>query len=89
MLPVGLMQAWASIERGTWYARSAEFMQASPMNTLRWMRIPGDMMFAAGAAVFAWFVLGLLTGHSFKDQAGSVRYERQTAKPQELTAAGR
>jgi nitric oxide reductase subunit B len=89
MLPVGLMQAWASIERGTWYARSAEFMQASPMNTLRWMRVPGDMMFAAGAAVFAWFVLGLLTGHSFKDQTDSARTERQTAKPHELTAAGR
>ena len=27
MLPVGLLQAWASIERGTWYARSAEFLQ--------------------------------------------------------------
>ena len=35
------------------------------MNTLRWMRVPGDMM-SAGAAVFAWFVLGPLTGHSFK-----------------------
>ena len=27
MLPVGLMQAWASVEYGTWYARSAEFLQ--------------------------------------------------------------
>lgn len=59
------------------------------MNTLRWMRVPGDMMFAAGAAVFAWFVLGLLTGHSFKDRIESARSQRQTAKPQELTAAGR
>jgi nitric oxide reductase subunit B len=88
MLPVGLMQAWASIEHGTWYARSAEFMQATPMNTLRWMRVPGDMMFAAGAAVFAWFVLGLLTGHSFKDESDSTGSERQAAKPEELTAVG-
>ena len=62
MLPVGLLHAWASIEHGTWYARSAEFMQSGSMRTLRWMRIPGDILFSIGAALFAWFVLGLLTG---------------------------
>jgi nitric oxide reductase subunit B len=35
MLPVGLLQAWASIEHGTWYARSSEFMQSGTMQTLR------------------------------------------------------
>jgi nitric oxide reductase subunit B len=71
MLPVGLLQAWASIEHGTWYARSSEFMQSSVMQTLRWMRVPGDILFAIGAALFAWFVLGLLTGHSYsKDGSG-------------------
>ena len=68
MLPVGLLQAWASIQQGTWYARSAEFMQSSLMNTLRWMRVPGDILFAIGAALFAWFVLGLLTGHSYDSE---------------------
>ena len=29
-----------------------------PMQTLRWMRVPGDILFALGAALFAWFVLG-------------------------------
>ena len=91
MLPVGLLQAWASIERGTWYARSAEFMQSPGMNTLRWMRVPGDMLFATGAAIFAWFVLGLLTGHSFRDDAtnsGNV-YSRKKSEERELTLAGR
>ena len=69
MLPVGLLQAWASIERGTWYARSAEFMQSGTMQTLRWMRVPGDILFSIGAVLFAWFVLGLLTGHSYSDAA--------------------
>ena len=73
MLPVGLLQAWASIEHGTWYARSAEFMQSGSMQTLRWMRVPGDILFAIGAALFAWFVLGLLTGHSFDDKETSDR----------------
>jgi len=68
MLPVGLLQAWASIQRGTWYARSADFMQSGQMQTLRWMRVPGDILFATGAALFAWFILGLLTGHSYDDE---------------------
>jgi nitric oxide reductase subunit B len=71
MLPVGLLQAWASIEHGTWYARSSEFMQSSTMQSLRWMRVPGDILFAIGAALFAWLVLGLLTGHSYtKERPG-------------------
>jgi nitric oxide reductase subunit B len=68
MLPIGLLQAWASIQYGTWYARSAEFMQSSSMQTLRWMRVPGDILFSIGAALFAWFVLGLLTGHSYESE---------------------
>jgi len=64
MLPIGLMQASASIEHGTWYARSAEFLQTPTMQFLRWMRVPGDVLFAAGAAILGWFVLGLLTGHA-------------------------
>ncbi|MBS1801845.1 MAG: nitric-oxide reductase large subunit [Acidobacteria bacterium] len=66
MFPIGLMQASASIEHGTWYARSAEFLQTPTMQFLRWMRVPGDVLFAAGAAMLGWFVLGLLTGHSFE-----------------------
>jgi nitric oxide reductase subunit B len=70
-LPIGLMQAWASVEYGTWYARSAEFMHSSGMNGLRWMRILGDSIFALGAVVLGWFVLGLVTGHSY-DKRGFV-----------------
>jgi len=65
MLPVGLLQAWASVEYGTWYARSSEFMQTPLVNRLRWMRMIGDTLFAFGALVLGWFVLGLVTGHSF------------------------
>lgn len=66
MLPVGLMQAWASVEYGTWYARSAEFLQTPLLARLRWMRMFGDSLFAFGALVLGWFVLGLVTGHSFE-----------------------
>jgi nitric oxide reductase subunit B len=69
MFPIGILQAKASIEYGTWYARSAEFMQSGPMQALRWMRVPGDVLFALGAALLGWFVLGLLTGHSYEPES--------------------
>jgi nitric oxide reductase subunit B len=71
MFPIGLLQALASIQYGTWYARSAEFLQTPTMQTLRWMRVPGDVLFAIGAVLLGWFVLGLLTGHSFEKESGS------------------
>ncbi len=71
LLPIGLMQTWASVQYGTWYARSAEFLHSGYMNDLRWMRMIGDSVFAAGALVLAWFVLGLVTGHSY-DERGYV-----------------
>src|SRR5512141_1488419 len=33
LLPLGLLQTWASVEHGMWYARSAEFMQTGLMTT--------------------------------------------------------
>ena len=68
VLPIGLMQAWASVEYGTWYARSAEFLHSGGMNALRWLRMIGDTIFAIGAIVLGWFVLGLVTGHSYDDR---------------------
>jgi nitric oxide reductase subunit B len=64
LLPVGLMQTWASVEHGYWYARSPEFMHTDVMQTLRWLRVPGDTIFALGALALVWFVAGLKTGHS-------------------------
>ena len=52
LLPVGILQAWASVKYGTWYPRSSEFLQTGSMNALRWMRIPGDTIFAFGMIVF-------------------------------------
>ncbi|HZP24604.1 MAG TPA: nitric-oxide reductase large subunit [Terriglobales bacterium] len=84
MLPVGLMQAWASVEFGTWYARSAEFLQTPLITRLRWMRMFGDTLFAFGALVLGWFVLGLVTGHSF-DKSAVVEEGDYLARELELT----
>ena len=63
-LPRGLVQTWASINRGMWYARSAELLGTSLMETLRWLRVIGDTVFALGVLALGWFVLGLKTGWS-------------------------
>lgn len=68
-LPRGLLQVWASVHDGMWMARSAEFMQTGLMDTLRWMRVIGDTIFAIGILALAWFVLGLKTGWSVRDEA--------------------
>jgi len=70
LLPIGLMQTWASVETGTWYARSAEFLQTDLMQTLRWMRVFGDVVFSVGVAAIVWFVIGLKTGWSIERAPG-------------------
>jgi nitric oxide reductase subunit B len=54
-------------------------MQSGTMQTLRWMRVPGDILFSIGAVLFAWFVLGLLTGHSYSDTP-TVKKDEQIAE---------
>jgi len=66
LLPIGIAQAWASIEHGLWYARSAEFLQLPVLQTLRWLRLVGDTIFLAGVAAFAWFMAGLWLGWSYE-----------------------
>ena len=68
-MPVGLMQTWASVEHGYWYARSSEFLQTGTIEVSRWLRVIGDTIFAAGALALAAFVIGLRTG-------GTTRRER-------------
>jgi len=52
LLPVGLLQTWAAVSKGYWYARSEEFLHTPVMDTLRWLRAIGDTVFAAGAFAF-------------------------------------
>jgi len=52
LMPVGLLQTWAAVSKGYWYARSEEFLHTPLMDTLRWLRVIGDTVFAAGAFAF-------------------------------------
>lgn len=60
LLPAGIYQAWASITKGLWYARSPEIIHSGVMETLVWMRVPGDILFAIGACFLAWYAARLL-----------------------------
>ena len=70
LLPIGVLQAYASVEVGLWYARSAEFLQQPLLENLRWLRLVGDTVFLAGVAAFAWFMAGLWFGWSYGIEAG-------------------
>lgn len=87
-LPIGLAQAWASVEIGTWYARSSEFLHTPTLTWLRWMRMFGDTIFAFGAIVLGWFVLGLITGHSFDRGARVIEEGEYTPHEPELVHQG-
>lgn len=57
LLPIGIMQFYASVSQGLWYARSAEFMQQDIIHTLKWVRMIGDTVFIIGVLAFAWQVV--------------------------------
>lgn len=56
LLPVGFIQFHASLSEGYWYARSEAFMQQGILETLRWIRTFGDIVFIVGAVALAWQV---------------------------------
>jgi nitric oxide reductase subunit B len=70
VLPVGLAQTVASVKYGLWYARSADFLESPTLQTIRWLRVIGDTVFAIGSLFLAWFVFGLKGGWSLKKNAG-------------------
>ena len=82
LLPVGLLQTWASVEHGMWYARSAEYLQSDLMNILRWLRIVGDTIFGIGLVVLAWFIAGLKTGWSLESNTPAATSPATTGTPQ-------
>jgi len=62
LLPQGVIQGLVSFERGYWHARSAELLHSPVMETLVWLRVPGDIVFALGAVLFLVFLARLEIG---------------------------
>jgi nitric oxide reductase subunit B len=64
LVPAGLYQAYQSVANGFWYARSPAVIHSRVMETLVWMRVPGDIVFGIGAILLALFLARLLLGGS-------------------------
>ena len=60
LLPIGIYQAHASITEGLWYARSEGFMQQDFLQTLRWIRTLGDLVFIVGTFCVFWQVFQMV-----------------------------
>lgn len=71
LLPIGFLQFQASFNEGLWYARSEAFMQQPLLQTLRWVRTIGDVVFIVGALAIASQVALCLFGK--RPQAAKVK----------------
>ncbi|RLJ96425.1 nitric-oxide reductase large subunit [Tenacibaculum discolor] len=56
LLPVGIIQAYTSITKGYSFARDPELLYNPTVQTLKWMRMIGDIVFSLGIVCFCWFV---------------------------------
>ncbi|MBQ0769173.1 MAG: nitric-oxide reductase large subunit [Bizionia sp.] len=57
LLPIGIIQAYTSITKGYSYAREAELLYSPVVQTLKWMRMIGDIIFSVGIFYFCWFTI--------------------------------
>ncbi len=57
ILPQGIIQAYASIKHGYWYARSSELLYSDTMQIIKWLRIVGDVIFSIGIGYYCYFVI--------------------------------
>lgn len=42
------------------------------MDTLRWLRVIGDTIFTVGVLALGWFLVGLKTGRSLREERDEV-----------------
>ncbi|WP_281989226.1 nitric-oxide reductase large subunit [Aquimarina aggregata] len=57
LLPVGIIQAYTSITKGYSFARDAELLYSPVVQTLKWLRMIGDIIFSVGIFYFCWFAI--------------------------------
>jgi nitric oxide reductase subunit B len=57
LLPIGIIQAYTSITKGYSFARDAELLYSPTVQTLKWLRMVGDIIFSIGIFYFCWFTI--------------------------------
>ena len=51
LFPAGILQFKAVVEKGLWFARSADFIDSDAFQSLTWMRIIGGSIFVVGGVI--------------------------------------
>lgn len=57
LLPIGIIQAYTSITKGYSFARESDLLYSPTVQTLKWMRMIGDIIFSVGIFYFSWFTI--------------------------------
>ncbi|MBJ7882829.1 nitric-oxide reductase large subunit [Gelidibacter salicanalis] len=57
LLPIGIIQAYTSITKGYSFARDADLLYSPVVQTLKWLRMIGDVIFSVGIFYFCWFTI--------------------------------
>lgn len=57
LLPIGIIQAYTSITKGYSFARDSELLYSPTVQTLKWLRMIGDIIFSVGIFYFCWFTV--------------------------------
>ncbi len=68
LLPIGIIQASTSITKGYSFARDSDLLYSPVVQTLKWMRMIGDIIFSVGIFYFCWFTINE-TIYNFKRKA--------------------
>ncbi|MCG9728672.1 nitric-oxide reductase large subunit [Shewanella sp. Isolate13] len=78
LLPVGIVQFFAVIDNGYWFARSPEVIHSPLVETLVWMRMPGDVLFSFGGIFMGWFLFDIIKKAIAKKKAVAVIDDQQS-----------
>lgn len=58
LFPAGIHQLFTVMDQGYWFARSQEFIQSIPFQTMTWLRIVGGSVFLLGGVLpLTWIVI--------------------------------
>lgn len=79
LLPVGIVQFFAVIDNGYWFARSPEVIHSPLVETLVWMRMPGDVLFSFGGLFMGYFLFDIIKKALGKKKAAELDNDQASA----------
>ncbi|MEB2780478.1 cbb3-type cytochrome c oxidase subunit I [Algoriphagus sp. C2-6-M1] len=84
LFPAGIHQLFTVMDQGYWFARSQEFIQSTPFQTMTWLRIVGGSIFLLGGVLpLTWIILKSAT-HLKPKQPNAVNHIAQIRKEIEV-----